>query len=389
MNMRSEKHNEAVPDIDLRIRQAVLATSALAKCREIVFSEDRKTDVACRSYLLNKINEKSLKRKVKLELGDAFLRGAFRASLRVSFRPLGRLLLIVSENDVLGTAQAFLGAYITGNRVLVKARSSLEILRFLKNALALDDDAVQIADWQGGSQDDAALLQDVDGIVLAGGADLIMHFRRVAPPHIRLIEFGPKISAAAVGGVALDDVDHIASLLVDEVGLFMQQVCSSPRFIMVEQKEVARRLFDALKTKLTELPLLAEDTRLAQAGKYAELQLMKRVGQVHGACLQDVAFEPANGWGMTLSQGLDASLWFEKGFQLVQGDLKAVVAQASRQWKGALQTLGMVGCDDLPLQGFTRFCPLGTMHSRPLSVPHDGFFELGAFVSFISKELDR
>lgn len=368
--------HHAMTSVESRIREAVLAVSALAQAREIVFSTDERTDAACRAYLKNAINEQALREKVTQELGPH------------DWRPLGRLLLIISENDVLGTALAFLGAFITGNQVLIKARTSLDILHFLKKQLRLDDDAVQIADWQGGMQDDEALLEQVDGVVLAGGADLITHFRRVSPPRVRLIEFGPKISAAAIGShVKLSEIPRLATLLVDEVCLFLQQVCSAPRFILVESDEHAKALYAELCRFLSTLPRLPDDIRLAQAAKFAELQLMKKINGQIDASLMEIVFEPSNGWGITLCQGMNAALWFEKGFQLVVGSVDASLSSIARQWRGSLQTLGMAGCDDVRLQGFTRFCPLGAMHQRPLTAPHDGFFEFSSLVVFISKEL--
>lgn len=362
-------------DVKLRIQHIVQAAVALAESSEMVFSADDRTDAACRHYLKTAITASALEEKVAVELGDRM------------WRPLGKLLLIVSENDVLGTAQSLMGAYLTGNRVLVKARTSFEILHFLKKKLQLGDDFVQIADWEGGTQDDAHLLSDVDGVVLAGGGELITHFRRVAPPHIRLIEFGPKISAVAIGQVDAAEIPNVTELLLNEVGLFLQQVCSSPRFILVEDKKNAHALFENLTQRLKDLPQLSEATCLAQASRFAELQMMKRF-QCEQALsgLQDAGFEPKNGWGVSLSYELKPSYWFEKGFQIVAGSITQHIKQADRQWKGTLQTLGMMGCDGLPLDTFTRFCPLGKMHCRPLTVPHDGFYEFGAFVSFISME---
>lgn len=128
---------------------------------------------------------------------------------------------------------------------------------------------------------------------------------------------------------------------------------------------------------------------MAQAAKFAELQLIKKINRQKDLNLMEMAFEPTNGWGITLCQGVNAALWFEKSFQLVVGFVDVSLSSIAKQWRGSLQTLGMAGCTGVHLQGVIRFCPLGAMHQRPLTAPHDGFFEFSSLVVFISKVLAK
>lgn len=359
-----------VTSLDERLHKAVIACQALAKA-ELVLSQDEQTDQFCRDYLTQHLNVSALQAKVASELGGKH------------YLPLGRLLFIISENDVLGTTLGFLAAYITGNRMIVKARQSQPILHFLKEQLGLADTDVVVQDWQGGEQDDQVLLSSVNGIVLAGSDQLITHFRQRAPYPIRLIEFGPKLSAAVIGNELPIDIESIAKKLAFEVTLFLQRVCTSPRFIMVESKQTAELLFQALNKLLPSLPVQDQNTRLVERSRFETLTLLQRVD----ASLQNVAFSEQTGWGVTLATQLNPDLWCGKGFNLVVGNINSLLQEAQKYWPNRLQTLAVEGFKAFTPQSFSRFCPLGAMHYRPLAAPHDGFFELGALVSFISKEV--
>jgi hypothetical protein len=151
---------------------------------------DPATGAFCRASLRRVVDEDLLARKVEAELGAR------------RWAPVGSVLVVVSENDVLGTAFALLGACATGNRIRIKARRGRALIESLARALGLDGDACEILDWDGRAQDDAAILDGIDAVLLAGGDELIRRYRRAAPAHVRLIEWGPKLSAAAIGAGA-------------------------------------------------------------------------------------------------------------------------------------------------------------------------------------------
>lgn len=356
--------------MDDRLYNAVAACQALANSG-LVFSEDEQTDQFCRHYLIHHLNLSALQAKVSQELEDKH------------YLPLGRLLFIISENDVLGTMLGFLAAYIMGNQMIIKARQSQPLLQFLKEHLVLNDTQVLIQDWQGGEQDQQALLSTIDGVVLAGGEQLITHFRQRTPYPIRLIEFGPKLSAVAIGDELPIDIEHTAQQLAFEVTLFLQRVCTSPRFIMVESEQTAELLFQALNKSLPSLPVQDQNTRLIGHSRFETLRLLQRVEP----SLQTVVFSEQTGWGATLATQLNPELWCSKGFNLVAGNINGLLQKAKKKWPNRLQTLAVEGYKTFSPQSFSRFCSLGAMHYRPLIAPHDGFFELGALVTFISKEV--
>lgn len=341
----------------------------LAQCIELnlVFSADPATQAFCLARLQQLCHSDLLEQKVSSELAGRH------------WRPPYRLLFILSEKDPLATMEGFLVAYLIGSRMRIKARDSLNWLMLLRRELGLSADNCEIYDWQSDSQDDVKLLQDIDTVLLAGGEALIRHYRMMTPVHIRLIELGPKLSGIALFGQRLPPLDTILT----DACLFLQQVCSSPRFIVVEDKTAAEQLYHQLQQHLDRLPLLAESDRLVQLTKARELAMHYIVQPDLGK----ISYSQRSGWGVTLSHSFSPELWLPKGFQIVIGSIEKNLEQAERRWPGRLQTLGYWGKQTCPQVGsFTRYCPIGSMHARPLLAPHDGFFMLSALVRFIHRE---
>lgn len=277
-------------------------------------------------------------------------------------RPLGRVLLVIAEHDVIGTVAGVVGALVTGNRVRCKARTTRPLLESLSRALDAD---CEILDWDSRTQDDAAVLAGVDGVVLAGGDELIRHYRRVTPPGVRLIEFGPKLSCAVIGAGA--DLARTADALVHDVTLFDQGVCSSPQWILADDDAIVAHLRDRLAT----CPVLDDESRLLQ---YARSEALRLRGKL-------AAFDPVTGWGITVGS-LDDRL--PRGFAVVLG-VEAQLAELARRYPQMLQVIGVAG-DVPPAPRFTHRCPIGRMHQRSPLAPHDGVFELAQLVVFTSED---
>lgn len=346
----------------------------LTRCPAQFFSPDPATDRFCCDYLARLCQGNELREKCCNELGNGV------------WRPLGRVLLVASEKDALGTSLGFMACFLTGNAMRIKARRSGPLLRALREALDLDEQSCEILDWESTGQDDATLLSGVQGMVLAGGESLIRHYRGVAPTSVRLVEFGPKLSAIAVGELAEREIPALVTGIIHETCLFLQDVCSAPRFILVERHEQAERIFQALTEQLPGLPPLPEAIRLAQRGKAAARELMQRAA---GGTASNFAFNAETGWAGTLDREFSPERWMPKGFTLISGAVDQHIVQAGTLWPGALQTLGYAGnWRPRPETPFSRVCPVGAMHCRPLTAPHDGCFELAALVVFLSIETE-
>ena len=336
------------------------------------FSLDAATQAFCLARLSEISHSSVLQEKFERELGDK------------SWRAPTRLLIVVSESDPLGTLEALLAAYLIGSKIRIKTRISTQWLQIIRQRLDLNEDECQILEWDSQHQDDTQILDGIDTILLAGGDALIRHYRQVTPSHIKLIELGPKISGMAIAGTSLPDID----LLLRDFYLFQQQVCSSPRFILLENAESAAELYQQLSARLDALSVLPDALRLQQMAQYQSLKLTEALNPTEFSA----RYSKTTGWGITYQTQFNPSTWLPAGFQLVVAPIEESLTLAQSQWVGQLQTLGYHGSlRHLPLHhhSFTRYCPIGSMLLRPMSAAHDGFFMLSALVYFINQEGDN
>ena len=324
---------------------------------------DPDTAAFCVQSLRRICDEDLLARKLESELGHR------------TWVPLGRVLVVVSENDIFGACLALLGACLTGNAVRIKARHTRRLLASLCDALAVDN--CELLDWNSLDQDDAAVLAGIDAVLIAGGDDVICHYRRIAPAHVRLVEWGPKMSAAAVGRDANPADRDAVDRLVADVSLFGQRVCSAPQLIVVDPGP-AEALFTALEERLSSIASMNREERLAQHVRASQLELL---GRIRGVAR--VSLDRTTGWGVTLSHSPAPEMRLYRGFALVVGDLPTVLAQLATQYRRRLQTLGVWGFEG-QVSGFTRICPIGRMHARSPLEPHDGVLELPTLVDFVA-----
>jgi hypothetical protein len=314
------------------------------------------------------------RRKLRQLAEPGLLRRKLEREISGPWEPLGRVLLVISEHDVLGTVAGAVAACATGNRLRVKARTTRPLLEDLARALDLGRDDCEIYDWDSHDQDDGAVLDGIDAVMLAGSEALIKRYRAAAPPGVRLIEYGPKIGVAAIGG-EVEDYASLAGSLASDVTLFAQGVCSSPQLIFVDDEGTAR----VLRKRLLEmkLPPLPGAARLLQLVRLQELALLARLGD---EIIVDVA--PHSGWGVTISR--DPTHRLPRGFAFVVGPLEQQLGAFVRENRRYLQTLGTWG--RVPEVGaFTHRCRIGRMHDRSPLAPHDGFLELASLVRLVSR----
>ncbi|MGO2305200.1 MAG: acyl-CoA reductase [Providencia sp.] len=359
------------------MEQVVTRIANIQKClvdcvsEQWQFSKDSATQAFCLSRLAHLSQSDSIKDKFEQELGGR------------NWRPPHRLLIVVSENDPLGTLEALLAAYLIGCKIRIKSRLSTQWLQVLRQRLGLSDDECQIREWDSQSQDDSQILLGVDTILLAGGETLIRHYRQVAPANIKLVELGPKISGMAIIGDVLPPIDF----LLQDFCLFQQRVCSSPRFILLDKPECADELYQQLKVKLDTLSVLPDTLCLQQMVQYQNFKFTQFLNKTaFPAC-----YSGATGWGLTYQTEFNPTQWLPVGFQLVVAPIAESLGKIKQQWAGQLQTLGYQGeLRHLSLNSysFTRYCPIGSMLLRPMNAAHDGFFMLSALVYFINQEGD-
>lgn len=331
---------------------------------------DAATAAFCRQRIVALADPSVLAAKLRNDLGDPAQR---------AWRPLGHVLAVVTEEDHLGVIAAMVAAALTGNRLTLKARHNLAALHGLREALGWGEAECRIADWPSHAQDDAQLLQGVQGIVLAGGEALIRHYRSVARPGVRLIEYGPRLSAALLTHwpASMDGQARCVAALVRDTALFRQAVCSAPQWVVVPDADAARQLFDALAAQLDAMPPLPEADRLMNWRVAQEMTLAQRLGAQAQA-----AWSVQSGWAVSLT-GWDMAWRLPRGFRVLVGGLDRLAGL-----EPALQTLGVWpdAASVRPHSTAFHCCTLGRMHERPLLAPHDGQWELAQWVNFVSAD---
>jgi hypothetical protein len=328
---------------------------------------DALTQTFCRTRLTTLGQAPLLQAKLHADVGHG------------DWRPLGRVLALVSENDHLGMVAAVVAAALTGNQITIKTQQPLGILEALRKALDWTPDDCRLLRWHSPTQDDAQVLAGIDAVLMAGSEALIRHYRRVADASVRLIEYGPRLSAAWVQSwpaQAGAQADCVRALLHD-TAVFAQNVCSSPQLVLVPDQATGLAVWEALAAELSTLAPLPEALRLAQLGACQTLRLAARLNpDIRLAC------DTNTGWAVSLTPW--DSVWtLTRGLRLVVGDLAAL----DRHCPG-LQTLGV-----WPDAAYARWhsrafhcCALGRMHQRTLLAPHDGQRELVQWVQLLSCE---
>lgn len=344
-------------EIRQRIR-AVKAWLSTPATRKLQFSADPATQSFCQLRLQWLTDSNALEHQAEKELGQT------------PWMAPEQVLIIDDGCNPLSALNTFLAASLTGSRVRIKARHHREWLVTLCRHLDPDNTRYDVV-CPGLS--DTALLSGTDTVIPAGNDALIRHWRAVTPPHIRLIESAPKISAMTICGADLPAPE----LILWDTCLFSQQVNSSPRFILLDSPMIAERLCLSLTQLLDELPRLPESVRLLQMAKTKELTLR----HILTPTLKPAAYSPCSGWGITLQRTFDPDRFLPYGFNLITGDTEENLKQAAKHWPGQLETLSYHGRTDpaaIKASRFTRYCAAGQMHNHPLC--------LSSTVTFITDE---
>ncbi|MCH8191334.1 MAG: acyl-CoA reductase [Chloroflexi bacterium] len=340
---------------------------------------------------------------LRSELGDpSVLDGAGR--------PSGpRLTTIVLAGNVPAVAvESLVHALLLKSACLLKASSRDPVFPalFAQSLAEVDPElgaAVAVTWWKGGTADlDRAALAGADAVIAYGGSDAIDALRGLAPSSARFVDYGPRISFAAVGRDALarGKLDELAAGAALDVSLFDQQGCVAPHAIYVERGgetaplEFARALAGAMQDFERSCPrgrLTAEEA--------ARIQQLRGAWQMRQAAGQGVAlFESEGSTAWTVA-------YDEAAFELRPSCLNRVVTvvpvddlarlpEAVASMGPLLQSLGLATSQDrvrslapaLARAGVTRLCPIGRMQFPPATWRHDGRHNLLPLLRWLDVE---
>ena len=217
------------------------------------------------SRLKNELNCEHAFEKIDLISRDA------KSGGMIKINPLGNILHVSASNVFISAVDSLVSGFITKNINFLKlSRGDLFFpILFANSILELDRNSV-IADsfsvfyYRGGDKDiEKIFSENMNAVVVWGGAEAVSAWRRDTAISARLIEYGPKISFSFIDLNTIKTPAGLETLcdgLAQDISMWEQAACSSPQniYALPSQKisadKFAHSLFAALNRKETKLP---------------------------------------------------------------------------------------------------------------------------------------
>ena len=321
------------------------------------------------------------------------------APLTVRPAPLGVLLHIAAGNVDGLPAYSVVEGLLTGNINILKLPQadnglSIEILRQLIAVEPALADFIYVFDTP--STDLPALRQMAalsDGIVVWGGDGAVSAVRRFAPPGVKLMEWGHRLSFAYLSGEQDRERDWTA--LAEHIMSTRQLLCSSCQTIFLDTDSMedvhafCRAFLPCLERAAAKYPAQT----LGAAAEHTLRRYEDRVERAisgQGAGDGRVTYH-GKGCSVTACPDRELELSDLFGRPLVKALPRRDVLPALRRHKGHLQTVGLL-CPEgqrgelagLFLRcGLTRILRAGTMSDVFCGEAHDGEYPLRRYTRMV------
>ncbi len=195
---------------------------------------------------------------------------SFAGSMKIV--PLGNLLHISASNVFLSAVDSLVSGFITKNLNFLKlSRGDMSfplifaraIIEFDKNNVF--SDCFSIFYYKGGDgASEKVFKENMDGVVVWGGAEAVEAWRSGTSIKARIIEYGPKISFSFIDLMAVEtekELEAVCAGLSMDISIWEQAACSSPQNIyLIESKQFSaerfcEKLYEALREKASVLPM--------------------------------------------------------------------------------------------------------------------------------------
>lgn len=354
------------------------------------------------------LRREALEYKLKIELGEDFFQPFVTAPpeglrpLAVRPVPLGVLFHIAAGNVDGLPAYSVAEGLLTGNVNILKLPQadnglSVEILRQL---IAVEPAlAGYIYVFDTPSTDLAAMGRMAalsDGAVIWGGEGAVQAVRRFAPPGIKLIEWGHRLSFAYLSGQQDRERDWTA--LAEHIMSTKQLLCSSCQTIfldtdsMDEVRQFCQDFLPCLERAAARFPAQS----LGAAAEHTLRRYQRRIEQAISGQPAPDGRQTWHGQGCSLTACPDKELELSDlfGRPLVKRLPRERLLPALRRHKGALQTAGLL-CpeEDRPAlaellcrSGVTRVLRAGHMSDVFCGEAHDGEYPLRRYTRMVNLE---
>jgi len=318
-----------------------------------------------------------------------------------------RLALHVFSGNVTGVAvTALVRALLVKAPVLGKTAAGDPVLPVLfAGALAEVDaelaDALAITYWAGGTEAlERAALHHADLAVVYGGPDAVRGIQALAAAGTRVVEHGPRLSAAFVTRDALTgeaEAADVAAAIAEAASTFDQQGCVSPHMVFVESggtiapDALAGVVFERMVEWARKVPVAA-----LNPGEQATLRGQREAAEFRELGGRASLFvDPDSPVTVVADHIEQAGPSCLNRFLRIHAvdDIQSGIA-ALAHVRDLLQTAGLAtgegAADDiasrLAAAGFTRICPIRAMPWPPPDWHHDGRHPLLELVRRVDRE---
>jgi phenylacetate-CoA ligase len=317
--------------------------------------------------------------------------------------PFGVVAHILAGNVFLGGVVALAQSLLTRNAVLLKlSREDSGFTTLFANTLRQVDQsgvlsrALAICSWDSSQEElNAVVRSDADAVVVWGGASAIAAYP-AERCRGRVIHYGPRLGIGLV--LAGTELDKAMPALAWDVALWEQRACSSPRLVLVEDRDgtgdlprtVADRFSRALHEMRQELPArslnLDEKAEVLSIRELAWWSANAEIHQVLGSMAHTVLLAAEIPRDIPLGyrtvlvvpiarlDSLPAMLQPFRAFLQT-----AVLAAPSTRWPE--------GVDLLVRSGLTQVSAAGAASARVMGLPHEGEYALRRLVQLIGVDL--
>ena len=326
----------------------------------------------------------------------------------IKAEPLGVVGHVSAGNVFVGGVDSLIQGLVTKNINIMKMSTVDPIfpVLFAKSLKELDDTgilhkAMALINWKGGTQEiENIIKQNLDAIVVYGGSETVMSYRKNQGLHCKLIEYGPKYSFVVVQKEELfkRGIEETAKLIARDAVMWEQSACSSPHVVYVEGRKLAKKMmveigraFDFWGEKIPQ-GIVFED----EAVEITKVRELAKVAKTFGkgdyyfsknslasVIYQDSAEFTISNHNRTL---------FVKPVEKIDDVVKIVEPMGQ-----FIQTVSIIAdnqkakelADKLALVGADRFVDAGKMAVRKHGTPHDGTRGLSELVRWVSLARDE
>ena len=359
-----------------------------------------------KQLIVANLSRENLEYRLKTELSDTDFTTDFTngitPKIQVQTKPLGVLFHIAAGNaeglPVMSVAEGLLA----GNINILKLPSadkglSVKIVKRLCEYEPLLSRYIYVFDTPSS---DVRTIQTLagfaDGIVVWGGTEAVKAVRSLAPPGVKLIEWGHKLSFCYIS----DYINHTDELsaLAEHIASTRQLLCSSCQTVFIDTDD-KKELTQFGETFLPYLEAAVAKHRNTSIGTRARDTIIS-----YTACLEEaigirqVSPDTLSGKGCSLIIKDDCELELSPMMcnVLVKRLPRKDIIRTLRNAKGFLQTAGLI-CDktdrakltDLLLSaGVTRITQAGNMSAYFSGESHDGDYPLSRYTRKINIELN-